>query len=73
MRACLKKSDLERIVSRFGRAAGRKAVAPNLFDRDFRPPIDLSLFKAYNKSAAISHVLLRDEMMKQIPEENVMH
>ena len=65
MRACLKKPDLERIVSKFGRAAGRKAVAPNVFDREFRSLIDLSAFKAYSKSAAISRVVLRDEMMKQ--------
>ena len=73
MRACLKPSDLERIVSKFGRAAGRKAVAPNLFDRDFRPLIDLSMFKAYSKSAAISRVVLRDEMMKQVPEDRVVY
>lgn len=66
MRTCLTKPDLDRIVSKFGRAGGRKAVVPNLLDRNFRPVIDLSPFKNYTKSAGISRVVLRDEMLRPI-------
>jgi 2-polyprenyl-6-methoxyphenol hydroxylase-like FAD-dependent oxidoreductase len=60
MRACLTKSQIEDIASKFGRAGGLRSGAPIIRDKHFRALLDLSIFPTYNKSAPINRGILRD-------------
>jgi len=60
MRACLTPEAVATIADKFGRAGGVKSAAPVLYNRDFKPLIDLTKFPAYSKSAPINRAILRD-------------
>jgi 2-polyprenyl-6-methoxyphenol hydroxylase-like FAD-dependent oxidoreductase len=67
-RACLTDAQKNLIISKFGRASGSFASAPILYDRNFRPLLDLNKFPNYEKSAPISRKILRD--LLAAPVEN---
>lgn len=59
-RACLTVEQKDLIIKKFGRASGSLSSAPIIYDRDFRPLLDLNRFPNYEKSAPISRKILRD-------------
>lgn len=59
-RACLTAEQKRSIIEKFGRASGSLSSAPIIYDRNFRPLLDLNKFPNYEKSAPISRKILRD-------------
>lgn len=73
LRACLDESQVQQLMPLFGRAGGVISSAPGLFDTSFNTVLDLSKFPAYEKTAPISRVVLRNFLQKPLAEDGRLH
>lgn len=68
MRACLTKEHIDQVVKKFGRAGGKFASAPILYDKDFNVILNANRFPTYDKSAPISRKILRDILAEPVDQ-----
>lgn len=59
-RACLEKERMDLLMKKFGRSGGVISSAPILYSTKLETLLDLTKFPAYEKSAPINRVILRD-------------
>ncbi|KAL1855196.1 hypothetical protein Daus18300_011197 [Diaporthe australafricana] len=72
LRACMSEAEIASVVSKFGRAGGRKGQAAVLRHKDFALLLDLKAFPDYTKSAPIKRGILRDALAAPLARAGVV-